>query len=291
MTEPIAEVDSAILRACASSAASRNPVLLAVRYHLSQPGNQLRARLCLDACTRLGISAADAMAAATTCELLHNASLLHDDLMDRSPRRRGQESTWSRFGDGVAVCAGDLMLSAAYASLHSITPATLVPELAKLVHTRTQDLICGQADDLQTAASPFPVEQYRVVAIAKSAPLISLALELPLTLAALRPAMPLAQEVAASFAVAYQIADDLDDVEEDKRANCLNVVQVLATACTLSDAEARRAAQAKAEEQMEEVIALAQQLPMECGAVLTDHVAVLRAKMRAGDGAAASVGR
>lgn len=280
MKDLVAEVESAMLKACAGSASSINPSLLAVRYHLSRPGAQLRARLCLDACARLRVCTSSAIVSATLCELLHNASLLHDDLMDRSPLRRGQKSTWNQFGDGIAICAGDLLLSAAYASIHTITPAALVPEIAALVHSRTQELICGQAQELQAATGAQTAEQYEILAIGKSASLLSLCLQLPLTLAGLGFARPLAQQVAESFAVAYQIADDLRDVEEDRLANCLNFVQILATASHLSVEEARLQARLRAEERLVNVLALARELPSACGSVLTSHAAVLQAQLR-----------
>ena len=280
MMEPrVADVESAMLRACAGSPESSNPVLLAVQYHLSRPGHFLRGRLCLEACARLGVSAENAILAATVCELLQNASLLQDDLMDRSPMRRGQGSVWSQFGDGVAICAGDLMLAAAYASLPLITPATLLAEVVRLVHARTRDLICGQAEDLQTAAATASMDRYRQTAVAKSAPLISLALELPLTLAGLGSACMLARKVAAAFAVAYQIVDDLDDVTEDERAGCMNVVPILMAADALCPAEAKRVASVRAEEHLDGVIALAKGLPEGCAAVLTDHATHLRAQL------------
>ena len=276
MQQRVANVESAILRACAGSSEPSNPVILAVCYHLSRPGHLLRARLCLDACARLKISDDNAVIAASVCELLHNASLVQDDLMDRSPLRRGQPSTWSRFGDGVAVCAGDLMLASAYALLHGIMPVTGVQQIVQLVHARTQDLICGQGEDLQVAASISSIERYRRVAVAKSSPLISLALELPLTLAGLGPACKLAQQVAAAFAESYQIADDLDDTAEDACAGCMNLVQLLMTAGNLSFEEARRTAKERAGEQLDIVFTLAKSLPGGCGAVLTEHAAQLR---------------
>ncbi len=288
MKDPVAEVESAMLRACAGSSSSANPALLAARYHLSRPGNRLRARLCLDACARLGVSASAAIASATVCELLHNASLLHDDLIDRSPLRHGQKSTWNQFGDGMAICAGDLLLGAAYASIQTIGSPTLLPEVAALVHARTQDVICGQAQELHASNSPQTAEQYEVLAIGKSASLISLSLQLPLTLAGLGFARPLAQRVAEAFAVAYQIADDLHDVEEDRLANCLNFVQILATPA-VSIEEARQNARVRAEQQLAKVLALAAELPRQCGSVLTAHAAVLQSQLQ--DAAATSVSR
>ena len=73
--------------AVAPGTASTDAAAAAAAYHLGAGGRRIRARLALDAGSCLGLSARDAVAIASTCELLHNASLVHDDLQDRDPGR------------------------------------------------------------------------------------------------------------------------------------------------------------------------------------------------------------
>ncbi len=270
-----------MLNACVASTDSENSAVLAVRYHLTTTGGRLRARMALDAASRLTLPAKSAVTVAAVCELLHNASLVHDDLIDRSPMRRGQETVWSRFGDGVAICAGDLLLNAAYASMAEIEPVSFLRELSLRVHRSTHKVICGQAAELRFSQDQSTeAENYEELAIGKSASLLSLCLQLPLTIADFRNAVPTAQKVAESFAVAYQIADDLHDVEEDRLANSLNFVQILSAAQSCPLDIARNRAAARAEKLLIETCMLAKELPFDCAAVLVEHASKLLTQLR-----------
>lgn len=265
-----------MLNSCIASALPDNPCVIASRHHLAAGGSRLRARICLEAANRLGLDHATSCQLASTCELLHNASLIHDDLLDRAPLRRGQPSVWSLLGDGVAVCTGDLMLAAAYACAAGLTPLPLFSDIFSLVHRRAQQVILGQAAELAAAnAHSTTAQQYETVAQSKSASLLSLSIELPLCAAGYSFALPKAQEVAACFSVAYQIADDLEDVEQDQRANSLNVVDVLSSSEHVAPAEAKGQAAARAEELLRSAIRLARELPHDCAAVLVDQAEAL----------------
>ncbi|MFT6144790.1 MAG: geranylgeranyl diphosphate synthase type I [Myxococcota bacterium] len=78
--------------------------------HLSTGGKRLRAQLALAACRLLNVDRASAVAWAAACELLHNASLIHDDVQDGDRMRRGMPTTWARHGVAQAINAGDLLL-------------------------------------------------------------------------------------------------------------------------------------------------------------------------------------
>ena len=78
--------------------------------HLTTGGKRLRARLALAATAALMGSESPGVAWAAACELLHNASLVHDDLQDGDRMRRGSETLWVRHGKAQAINAGDLML-------------------------------------------------------------------------------------------------------------------------------------------------------------------------------------
>lgn len=265
-----------MLQACVASAFPNNSCVSAATHHLAAGGSRLRARICLDASERLGVDQTTAYQLASTCELLHNASLIHDDLLDRAPLRRAQPSVWALFGDGVAVCTGDLMLTAAYASAVGLTHSPLIPVIFGLVHRRAQEVILGQAAELAAAAVPGTTpEQYEILAQSKSASLLSLSLELPLCAAGYMSALAQAEQVAALFSVAYQIADDLEDVEQDRLANSLNLVDVLSASKSISVAEAKERAAARAEALLRSAAPLARDLPLDCAAVLVDHAEAL----------------
>lgn len=222
----------------------------AILHHLGSGGKRARARLALASADALALEPGDAVAIAACCELLHNASLIHDDLQDRDERRRGQPAVWKAFGDDVALLAGDLMLSSAYHALAGVGPGAHLAALLRIVHARTATLIRGQAADLHGGSAGLP--DYEQVASTKSGPLLGLPLELPLVAAGLVQFMDVAREAAEAFAIGYQIADDLQDIARDdpaRTARGTNVVWVLRDAAAGPEAEriaARHAAAALA---------------------------------------------
>ncbi len=141
----------------------------AATYHFAAGGRRLRARLAIHAALALGLDPADGVALATAAELLHNASLIHDDLQDRSSSRRGTDTVWAAFGDDVAICAGDLLLSAAYSALSQISDRSKLPALIARVHERTSTAIGGQCADLSAGARLHgDIAGFETIAVAKS---------------------------------------------------------------------------------------------------------------------------
>ena len=80
------------------------------QYHLDSGGKCLRGRLALAEGSSLDLADEDAMKWAMTCELLHNATLIHDDIQDNDPIRRGQPSLWKKYGVAQAINAGDFLI-------------------------------------------------------------------------------------------------------------------------------------------------------------------------------------
>lgn len=215
----------------------------AVVHHLSSGGQRIRAQLAIHASLALKLPAGDAVALATTVELAHNASLVHDDLQDRDTTRRGMATVWVAFGDGVAICAGDVLLSAAYCALASISRPHLLPTLMTLLHYRIADATTGQCVDLSnTPGQQMSFDHYKKTAALKSGSLLALPIELSLAAAGESKAIPLARHAAELFAVAYQIFDDLNDVQTDLlRATAqpaINAVAVMQACYPLEDASA-----------------------------------------------------
>ncbi len=75
----------------------------AASYHFKNPGKSFRAQLALATGLSLGLEHLDNLHWAAACELLHNASLIHDDISDSSTHRRGQESIHHHFGSDMAL--------------------------------------------------------------------------------------------------------------------------------------------------------------------------------------------
>ncbi len=188
----------------------------AATSHLASGGHRVRARLALHAGSALGLSSHDAVAVAATAELLHNASLVHDDLQDRGELRRGTQTVWAADGDEVAVCTGDLLLSAAYGALAGVRDSRLLPELIALVHARTAMVIRGQCAELSARGKQIDdMAVYEEIVIGKSGALLSLPLEMAFAAAGKKAWMGEARRAAEAFGISYQIVDDMEDVESD----------------------------------------------------------------------------
>ena len=106
-------------------------------------GKALRPALVLLSAEAAGGEAADAVPAAVAVELVHNFSLLHDDVMDGDTTRRHRATAWTVFGTGPAVLAGDALLSLAFEVLAPSGAAN-----AKVLSAATLALLEGQAEDL-----------------------------------------------------------------------------------------------------------------------------------------------
>ena len=186
----------------------------ALSHHLDSGGQRVRARLALHAGRALNLSDDDAVTIAATVELLHNASLIHDDLQDRDLQRRGCATLWSAFGENVAICAGDLLLSAAYGNLCRFSDSKKLPQLLAQVHAATASAVHGQCADLSGQACDIAL--YEKIAAAKSGALLALPLELVLIATGQENYLAVARQAADAFAVGYQIVDDIDDIDKDR---------------------------------------------------------------------------
>src|SRR5688572_22100643 len=102
-----------------------------MRYSIESGGKRIRPVLCLAVAEAAGGSVDDALPAAASIELVHTFSLIHDDLpaLDDDVERRGRESTWVAFGQGVALLAGDALLAEAFRLAHSYDSSAVAREL------------------------------------------------------------------------------------------------------------------------------------------------------------------
>jgi len=189
----------------------------AARYHLSAGGARVRAQLGLGAAAALSLTGQHAISCAAAPELLHNASLVHDDLQDRDTTRRGKPTVWSRYGKDIALLTGDLFISLAYmATADHPHPAPAIGAL----HDAIATTIAGQTQDCR-AGQPTP-EECANIAADKSGPLLALPIRLAL-IAATVPGQDLALRAGRALAIAYQTLDDIADRQSDLLNDVTNI--------------------------------------------------------------------
>jgi geranylgeranyl pyrophosphate synthase len=187
--------------------------------HLSTGGKRLRALLALEAMAALGQDPAVIVPWAAACELLHNASLIHDDLQDGDRTRRGRPALWTQWGAAQAINAGDLLLVLpALAAMRVEVPGERRLALVSCLTRNASQTVRGQAYELHLRGDVrMERDAYLRAAIGKTAGLFGL----PVEGAAL--AAGLDAEVAAALAapferlgLLYQLQDDVIDLFGDK---------------------------------------------------------------------------
>jgi geranylgeranyl pyrophosphate synthase len=269
--ERMMEIVHASLAGSAGLIEGRSDSTRAVSYHLSSGGQRVRARLALSAGSALGLPPEDSVAIASCVELIHNASLVHDDLEDRQQFRRGVETVHAAYGFHVALCSGDLLLSAAYAALARFSNVLLLPELLSLIHSRIAVVIGGQCARLVPIGDEEnDMAAYDAIASAKSGALLSLPLELTLQGSSKGMWSEDARRAAEHFAIGYQIADDMEDVEQDRGTLSVNALLVIAAASRCQINEASEKARSHALVHLAKAVSLAGSLPNASGGLLRE---------------------
>lgn len=184
---------------------------------LSSGGKRFRAQLALGACTALGVESTDAITWAAAVELLHNATLIHDDVQDGDTTRRGVPTLWVHHGAAQAINAGDFMLMLPFVALGRIEARSghLLPEL--LARSAT-NIVRGQVEELGLlGAGRVDIDSYRSAARGKTGELIALPVTGAMLLAGRSEAQARAVgDVFLDLGVLFQIQDDIVDLFGDK---------------------------------------------------------------------------
>jgi len=175
-------------------------------------GKLLRPALVCFSCEALGGEVEKALPLACALELVHNFSLVHDDIQDGDELRRGRPTAWKAFGIPQAINAGDgLLVLALRTALEEdgLPPGTLIAAQRALL-SATFRMIEGQVLDLSLEGTPDGgVERYLDMARKKTGALLGCALELG-ALAAGRPELASAhRELGETLGLAFQIRDDI----------------------------------------------------------------------------------
>ncbi|MBS1667199.1 MAG: polyprenyl synthetase family protein [Bacteroidetes bacterium] len=116
-------------------------------YFLSLGGKRIRPVLCLMANELFDEMNPDAWYAANAIELFHNFTLIHDDIMDKAPLRRGMQTVHEKYGMASALLAGDVMLVVAYDYLNR-ADATYLQKIVKVFNQIAKEVCEGQQIDM-----------------------------------------------------------------------------------------------------------------------------------------------
>ena len=190
----------------------------AMRYSLLAPGKRLRPFLVVRCCELCGGGFDDAFAAAAAVEMVHAFSLIHDDLpaMDDDDLRRGRLTNHKKFGEAMAILAGDALLAMAFDVLGERAGGTersgrLAAELARSVGWR--GMIGGQAADILGESQPPSLESVQYIHVRKTAALFECSTRMgAISAGAAEETVDVLGRFGQKLGLAFQIADDLLDV-------------------------------------------------------------------------------
>lgn len=187
------------------------------REHLASGGKRLRARLALAATAALGGAPSDAVSWAAAVELLHNATLVHDDIQDGDVTRRGYPTLWSMHGTEQAMNAGDLMLMLPFLAVSRI-PSPLSGELSRAIAEHAVMTVRGQVNEIDLLGRELlDWASYRDAVAGKTGALLGL----PVYGAALLGGRSSLQaerlgDAFTELGVLFQLQDDVLDLYGDK---------------------------------------------------------------------------
>ncbi len=217
----IQKVDAALDGFLPKPATKPATIHKAMRYSIFAGGKRLRPAMTLAAAELCGGSQEDALHAACAVECIHTYSLIHDDLpcMDDDDLRRGRPTSHKVFGEGIAVLAGDALLTVAFEILAQARPtarhgtAALVRELAHA--SGSQWLIAGQVLDLENEGKVVTKATLKFIHLSKTAALLTSALRLGAMSANATPSKLAAlTDFGRALGLAFQVIDDILDVTQ-----------------------------------------------------------------------------
>jgi geranylgeranyl diphosphate synthase type I len=178
-------------------------------------GKRVRPLLCLLACAASGVDWKRAIPAAASIEFIHNFSLIHDDIQDASPTRRGRLTVWKLWGVSQAINAGDAMFALAHTAMERLSTWDVDDSISlqalRMLDDTCLELTRGQFLDMQfEERDDVSVDDYLAMINGKTAALLSLSAEIGALVGDSRP--DIVRHFAAfgrELGLAFQIRDDI----------------------------------------------------------------------------------
>jgi geranylgeranyl diphosphate synthase type II len=188
-----------------------------VNYILSLGGKRLRPLLALMGCDAFDSDFRKALPIAMAVEVFHNFTLLHDDIMDAAPLRRGKATVHTKFGTNVGILSGDVMMIYAYKFLSKLENKGILPEVYTIFNQMAIEVCEGQQLDMnfERRQNVTLLEYVRMIEL-KTSVLLAAALEIGALVGGAKPDE--ARNLAAfgrHVGIAFQIQDDILDTFGD----------------------------------------------------------------------------
>jgi len=185
-----------------------------ISYTILQSGKRLRPMLCLLTNEMFGGDEKEALWPAVALETFHNFTLIHDDIMDQAPLRRGKATVYQKWNANIAILSGDAMFAMAFQLALKPRKGS---EIAQLLGKVAREVCEGQQMDLnfETCGS-VTIDEYLEMIRLKTAVLLATALQMGATVAEAKPAdIQAIYDFGIAMGMSFQLQDDILDLYSD----------------------------------------------------------------------------
>lgn len=187
-----------------------------IRYALSVGGKRLRPSMVLMACNLFKDQIDEAIRPALAIEIFHNFTLVHDDIMDDSPIRRGNPTIYNKWNQNVAILSGDVMSFIAYEQLIQ-TRTEIINTLIHIFNKTAKEVCEGQQYDMNYELKhEVSVSDYLKMIELKTAVLMGASLKIGSLIGGASPSdAETMYAFGKNLGMAFQLQDDMLDVYGD----------------------------------------------------------------------------
>ena len=193
------------------------PLAEVAAHHFVKPGKMLRAKMALRASHLLNVDKAAALHWAMAIEVLHNASLIHDDICDGDRLRRGQSAVWSKYGRDIALALGDWLIALSFELAAEAAQRSNTLMLVKLLARHMKTTTMGEAREFNIQGT-CSWQSYLEISADKTAPLFIAPLEGAAAMALHDVAAKAIGSYFRCLGNAYQVANDILNFQGDDGA-------------------------------------------------------------------------